>query len=334
MMGEGQFLLPHVEASTAPPPPYGADSRAKGWRFEIDYEKLEQSDTWALARTHSLRGALLLLWVTAWRQEPCGTLPADDTLICARLGMDLAEFVAQRHILMRGWYLASDGRLYHRYMTTVVLRMMQVKTAERDRKRDYRLRKSGAVPRDTTVTGDDETGSPPGRDATRTRTRTGTGINPPATTQGQEGGESGKTETSGFTPTPAGAICKALRQAGIADTNPGHPRLLAVIEAGATLEEFTGFAPAAVKGSKGFAWILGAVEGERRRAKETAEQIHQGPLQAEEPWHQTRAGVEAMGEKLGLGRWDESAAQLGRADQWPTYQARVFRAANHSTNNA
>lgn len=48
------------------------------------------------------------------------------------------------------------------------------------------------------------------------------------------------------------------------------------------------------------------------------------------PWHQTRSGIESKGEKVGLGRWDQSAWERGEREAWPQYQARVFAAANHS----
>jgi uncharacterized protein YdaU (DUF1376 family) len=79
-------------------------------------------------------------------------------------------------------------------------------------------------------------------------------------------------------PTEAGAICRAMRQAGIADTNPGHPRLLSLLQAGATEAEFVGFAPAAIAKGAGFAWILGAVEGERTRAASSAATLQRGPI--------------------------------------------------------
>lgn len=46
-------------------------------------------------------------------------------------------------------------------------------------------------------------------------------------------------------------------------------------------------------------------------------------------WHESRAGIEAKGEELHLGRWDESAFHLGRGESWPVYRTRVFRAAGH-----
>jgi len=33
-----------------------------------------------------------------------------------------------------------------------------------------------------------------------------------------------------------------------------------------------------------------------------------------------------MGERLGLGRWDEAAFNAGRGEQWPAFKARVLAA--------
>jgi len=79
-------------------------------------------------------------------------------------------------------------------------------------------------------------------------------------------------------PTLAGQVCKAMRMEGIADTNPGHPRLLSLLQAGATVEEFTGFAAGAAAAGKGFAWVLGAVEGERKRAADSLRLMHVGAM--------------------------------------------------------
>ena len=75
-------------------------------------------------------------------------------------------------------------------------------------------------------------------------------------------------ETAGFTPTPAGAACKAMREAGLAQVNPGDPRLTALLEQGATLDELAGMAAeaAAHKPPKGFAWVLKALENRRAEA--------------------------------------------------------------------
>ena len=46
-------------------------------------------------------------------------------------------------------------------------------------------------------------------------------------------------------------------------------------------------------------------------------------------WHETRKGIEAKGVELEIGLWDQNAFEIGRGEPWPTYQARVFRAAGH-----
>lgn len=114
------------------PVPYPADTRAKGWRFELDHERIEQSDTWALAPA-DVRPWLLMLWLAAWRQEPCGSLANDDELIAVRIGMPLETFIQMRPKLMRGWWLAEDGRLYHDTLTLRVLEMMAQRRSDADR---------------------------------------------------------------------------------------------------------------------------------------------------------------------------------------------------------
>jgi hypothetical protein len=133
------------------PVPYPADTRAKGWRFELDYERIRQSDTWALAAPEH-RPWLLMLWMVAWEQTPCGSLPDDDTLIAARIGMAPAPFAKARGTLRRGWWLAEDGRLYHHAITQHVLRMIEKRAKEAARKAGNRHTTPAPVPRDNTGT--------------------------------------------------------------------------------------------------------------------------------------------------------------------------------------
>ncbi|WP_052405916.1 hypothetical protein [Paraburkholderia heleia] len=122
-----------------PDPPYLPDTRAKGWRFELDLQRIEQSDTWALA-TPDLRPWLLMLWAVAWQQTPCGTLPTEDRLIAPRLGMPLQAFTDAKEVLLRGWWQANDGRLYHPTIAERVVEMCNHKDTERIRQRAYRAR--------------------------------------------------------------------------------------------------------------------------------------------------------------------------------------------------
>jgi uncharacterized protein YdaU (DUF1376 family) len=132
-------------------PPYPADTRAKGWRFELDYERIRQSDTWALAEPEH-RPWLLMLWMVAWEQTPCGSLPDDDALITARLDMAPKAYAKARDTLRRGWWLAEDGRLYHHAITQHVLRMIEKRAKEAARKAGNRHATPAPVPRDSTGT--------------------------------------------------------------------------------------------------------------------------------------------------------------------------------------
>lgn len=74
------------------------------------------------------------------------------------------------------------------------------------------------------------------------------------------------------------SICLAMKAKGIADVNPGHPTLLMLLEAGATLAEFEGAAVAAVAKAKGFAYALGTVKRTRQEAARDAATVHAGPM--------------------------------------------------------
>lgn len=126
-------------SATAPEPPYPSDIRARGFCFDIDWERIEQSDTWTLCPP-LIRPWLLMLWSRSWLSAPAGTWPPDDSIISARIGMEIRQFKAHRDILMRGWYLASDGRLYHPVITELVLSMCEARKKDRERVARYRDR--------------------------------------------------------------------------------------------------------------------------------------------------------------------------------------------------
>lgn len=67
-------------------------------------------------------------------------------------------------------------------------------------------------------------------------------------------------------PTEAGAICRRLRDSGIQGVNPGHPKLLALLQAGITADELCGIAAEPNAAGKGMAWVLATAEGRRRDA--------------------------------------------------------------------
>lgn len=120
-------------------PPYPADIHPKGWMLPLDYERIEQSDTWAIASPEQ-RPWLLMLWLTAWRQVPVASLPEKDLLIAARIGMPLEQFIQWKEILLSGWELATDGRLYHKTLTEHVLGMSEKRVKDRERVAEYRAK--------------------------------------------------------------------------------------------------------------------------------------------------------------------------------------------------
>lgn len=78
----------------------------------------------------------------------------------------------------------------------------------------------------------------------------------------------------------AGArVCLALKQFGIRG-NPSHPMLQALVDAGATPQEFIDAAPAAQGKADPFAYLLGVVQGRRRDAAEAAKGLHKGAIVA------------------------------------------------------
>lgn len=99
--------------------------------------------------------------------------------------------------------------------------------------------------------------------------------------------------------TRAGQICRVLRKAGIADTNPGHPDLMALADAGVTDAEVIGAATAAIERGKGrFAYVLGTLKGQRIEAAQIAQQMHQGAMPQRAP---TQAELNALAQGFATG---------------------------------
>ena len=114
--------------------------------------------------------------------------------------------------------------------------------------------------------------------------------------------------------TPAGLICKALKQAGMQAVSPQHPELLALIERGVTQEIFVQAAATAVSKGKDFAYMLGIVKRQLASAGEIG-QLPSAAQAAIDP--DSRAAIEAEGQAKGIGKWDETK------EQWHAYKARV-----------
>lgn len=143
---------PHLSTvpKELPDPPYPASTKANGFRVEFDIRRIKQSKTWLLARPE-VRNALLRLWVEVWESVPCGSLDDDDELIAARLEVSDEWLRGHRQQLMRGWYKCSDGRLYHQYISDLVLAMLGRREMGAQRQAKFRTAK-GSKKRNASVT--------------------------------------------------------------------------------------------------------------------------------------------------------------------------------------
>lgn len=291
-------------------PPYAGDLRAKGWRFEIDTERIRQSDTWALAPAE-MRPWLLMLWMTAWEQSPCGSLPNADDLIAARIGMPAKLFAKHRAVLLRGWWLATDGRLYHHVITQQVLVMQRQKDGDRRRQAEKRVRDEQRRAAEMGAGLVDESSDPEGGDSrdegvihtevtaesrvtnaresrmtnakeSRVTNATGTGTSTNTENPGAEvspgvspasGGARARVRTREPGQSPAVDVCRAMVGAGLSarEVRAGDPRIAALLAQGAQPAEFVAIAAEASAKGKGLAWALAALEG--RRADASAIQL-------------------------------------------------------------
>ena len=82
-------------------------------------------------------------------------------------------------------------------------------------------------------------------------------------------------------------------------------------------------------------WREGYIEAplvylNNRRGEDGVQPDGGRPGEAVAAWHETPAGVSTKGVELGLGAWSESEWHAGRCPDYPTYRARVFKAANYS----
>jgi hypothetical protein len=74
---------------------------------------------------------------------------------------------------------------------------------------------------------------------------------------------------------PIAAVTLALRAAGMptATINTAHPTFVALVSGGVTAAEFVALVPKSMEASDPFAYLLGAVVGQRKRAGRAAQDI-------------------------------------------------------------
>lgn len=119
----------------------------------------------------------------------------------------------------------------------------------------------------------------------------------------------------------AAEVCKALKDLGLQSANHSHPRLLALLESGAAMEEFIHAAQYAIaRGKSNFSYILGTVEGRRKDATVAAAGVVHGALkQKATPWFLSASGIEDKATELRI--------EKGRDEIFPDFRIRVYKAA-------
>lgn len=146
-----------------PDPPYPPDTHVRGWKFQIDHERLLSSDTWALAQPDE-RPWLLMVWHTAWVQRPAGAFTDDRAVIAAKIGMPQKLFSAHADVLLRGFVRHSDGRLYHPVIVAQVIDWQERNRRERERVRAWRESSNTYVTRNKRVSTTPEPEPEPDKD--------------------------------------------------------------------------------------------------------------------------------------------------------------------------
>ena len=99
-------------------------------------------------------------------------------------------------------------------------------------------------------------------------------------------------------PTLAGSVCLILTQQNILDVNPCNPTLLALLDAGATSEEFANAAQSAKV--RKFSYILGVVKNMREQAAK--ENFVKGDFKTQDnTWRVNETKMIAKAKELGIG---------------------------------
>ncbi|RYF60733.1 MAG: hypothetical protein EOO27_04745 [Comamonadaceae bacterium] len=121
---------------------------------------------------------------------------------------------------------------------------------------------------------------------------------------------------------PAAMAWRAIQAAGVRDAPLRDPQVAALLQRGVTADQLGGAAAMAAARGKGLAYAIGIVQNQLAAASGMAE----GPAAIAVAWDSGRSSIEATGERLGEGRWDEAAAQLGKGETFTAYTARVRQA--------
>lgn len=223
-------------------------------------------------------GAYLLLLLACWKAG--GALEDDDTQLSTITRLSPPDWKKNAPVLRR-FFAEANGQLEH---GRVLAELSKAKELSDKRKE---IGKKGGRPSKAKQLGDQigDCDQPNGNQIETNRFPEGK-ANPnqnetpsPSPSTNVDTGSLRSPRASEDSETlTAGEVCKAMKRVEVSDVNPGNQTLRALIDAGATLEEFTGAAAKAVAEGKGFAYAIGIVRRDREQAAQIAAGLLRGPL--------------------------------------------------------
>jgi uncharacterized protein YdaU (DUF1376 family) len=223
-------------------------------------------------------GAYLLLLLACWKAG--GALEDDEAQLSAITRLSLQDWKKNAPVLRR-FFAEANGQLEH---GRVIAELSRAK--ELSEKRSTIGKKGGRPPK-AKQSGDElgDTDQPNGNQTETNRFPEGKANpkqnetpSPSPSTNVDTGSLRSPRACEESETLTAGEVCKAMKRAEVGDVNPGNQTLRTLIDAGATLDEFTGAAAKAVAEGKGFAYALGIVRRDREQAAQMAAGLLRGPL--------------------------------------------------------
>ena len=110
-------------------------------------------------------------------------------------------------------------------------------------------------------------------------------------------------------PTPQGAVCMALKSIGIADVNPSHSKLLALLDSGVTLEAIVATGRDCVaRGKASFRYVLGCIEHQEQDARNLAVSLARPRVAI--PVAQGAKSFAEQDREAGMARWEEMTGRV------------------------
>lgn len=277
----------------------------------LDVVRLRDSDLAALESPEACWAAVLL-WCASWHQMPAASLPNDDRVLAnlSGFGRVVKEWMKVKDGALRGWVLCDDGRFYHPVIAEKALSALESKYKQEWRTEIARIKKHNQRhPQDKVVEPEFEYWLSQrtskdchiGQDGNVSNLSQGnqhpTEQNRTDTNNLSNSSESNNLPSTGDNPlTLKGEVCKELVDVGLPPFNPSNPKFVALLDAGATVDEFlqTAIEIRQKNPTKfSFDYLLGVIDGRRRDVKNMPA-MHQGSM----PTSTKEAGIQTAAKSI------------------------------------